>query len=148
MEVEVGIEVGVDATHRADLDYIVDRHLRAEREGDVETILDAVTDDIEYEVFGAPDNPVSGRNGLRTRALERFANQMTERHIPLRRLYGDGYVVDEMIWEGRITGRLGPYVGAGRRVSHRVLHVFELRDGHISRMSVYLDYAAVMRQLA
>ena len=139
---------GVGDDRRAGLDRLVDAYLRAERAGDVETMLDAVSDDVEHEMFGAGDNPVRGREGLRARSLAHFANQATERQIPLRRLYGDGFVVDEAVWEGRITGRLGPWVGAGRRVSHRVLRIFEVQNGRIARVSVYPDFAAIVPQLS
>jgi uncharacterized protein len=146
--VHLTIENTGDAGRRAELDRLVDAHLHAESQGDVETLLAGMTDDVEHEMLGAADNPARGKDAVRARYLERFANTASERDVPLRRLYGDGFVVDEMIWEGRVTGRLGPLVGAGRRVSHRVLHVFEVRDGRISLESVYPDTAAILRQLS
>ena len=74
---------------------------------------------------------------MRAHLLQEFANTMHERDVPLRRLYGDGFVVDEMIWEVRITGRVGSLVGNGRRVTQRILRIFELRDGRVAHQSVY-----------
>jgi predicted ester cyclase len=36
--------------------------------------------------------------------------------------------------------------GNGRRISFRMLHIFEFRDGLISRENVWLDTAAVINQ--
>lgn len=38
--------------------------------------------------------------------------------------------------------------GNGRRITFRVLHVFEFRGGLISRENVWLDGAAIQQQLA
>ena len=67
---------------------------------------------------------------------------------PLRRLYGDGFVVDETVWHGRIAdGRQFLCGGRSGRVSFRLLHIFEFRDGKIAREDVWCDLAAVQRQL-
>lgn len=137
-----------DTELRGQLDRLVDRHLRAEDQGDVETILADMTDDVEHDVLGAPENPLCGKAVLRDHYRDRFANAVFEREVPLRRLHGAGFVVDERIWEGRITGRVGSGVGRGRRVSHRQLHILELHDGRIARHSVYLDSDALMHQLS
>jgi predicted ester cyclase len=38
--------------------------------------------------------------------------------------------------------------GRGRRISIRVLHLFEFRDGRISRENVWIEGAAAIAQLA
>jgi predicted ester cyclase len=38
--------------------------------------------------------------------------------------------------------------GHGRRISFRILHVFEFRDGLVSRENVWLDSAAIVSQLS
>lgn len=139
--------IPVDATQRTVLDLLVDTHLHAVRDGDVETVMSTVTDDVEYELVGNIPNAVHGKDAVRTHHLQEFANMMHERDVPLRRLYGDGFVVDELIWEGRITGRVGSLVGNGRRVTQRILRVFEVRDGQVARQSIYLDFATMTRQL-
>lgn len=139
--------IPADATERTALDLLVDTHLHALRDGDVETVMSTVTDDVEYDLVGTFPSSVRGRDAVRTHHLQEFANTMYERDVPLRRLYGDGFVVDELIWEGRITGRVGSLVGNGRRVTQRILRVFEVRDGRVARQSIYVDFAAMTRQL-
>jgi predicted ester cyclase len=38
--------------------------------------------------------------------------------------------------------------GHGRRISFRILHVFEFRDGLLSRENLWLDSAAIVSQLS
>ena len=37
--------------------------------------------------------------------------------------------------------------GNGRRITFRILHVFDFRDGLVSRAQVWIDSAAIMVQL-
>ena len=59
---------------------------------------------------------------------------------------------DAMILEQRMTGTvIGSHPrlpGNGRRISFRNLHVFEFRNGLISRENVWLDSAAIVHQLS
>ena len=139
--------ISTGSAQRLKLDQLVDTQLRAVGDSDLETLLTTMTDDIEFDMVGGPAKPVRGKDAVRAHYLHEFANAMQERSIPLRRLYGDGFVIDEMVWEGRITGRVGTLLGNGRRVTQRVLRIFEVRDGLVTRQSVYTDYAALTRQL-
>ena len=77
-----------------------------------------------------------------------FASMKGESVTPVRRLYGDDFVVDEVIWNGRVDdGRPFLCDGMSGPVSFRLLHVFELRDGKISRENVWCDLAAIQQQL-
>jgi predicted ester cyclase len=49
---------------------------------------------------------------------------------------------------GTVTGSLLGMPGNGRRVSFRMLHVFEFREGLISRENIWLDTAAIVNQLS
>jgi predicted ester cyclase len=77
-----------------------------------------------------------------------FADLKGEGVTPVRRLYGKDFVVDETLWHGRIVnGRIFLCDGKSGKVSFRLLHVFELRDGKIRREQVWCDLAAIQRQL-
>lgn len=143
-----GIEIAFDDTQRTRLDLLVDSHLHALREGDIESVMSTITEDVEYDLVGSSVNSIRGKEAVRFHHLQEFANTMHERDIPLRRLIGRGFVVDELIWEGRVTGRVGSLAGNGRRVSQRILRIFEVREERIARQSIYTDFAAISRQLA
>jgi uncharacterized protein len=144
----MGNGIGLDAAQRTRLDLLVDTYLHGLRDGDVETLLSTCADDIELDLVGSTPTSIRGKDAVRAHHLSEFANTMHERDVPLRRLYGFGFVLDELIWEGRITGRVGPLIGNGRRVSQRVLRIFEVSEGCVTRQSVYTDFAAITRQLA
>lgn len=77
-----------------------------------------------------------------------FAEVKGDSVTPVRRLYGDDFVVDEVIWHGHIAdGR--PFLCAGKSgdVSFRLLHVFEIRDAKITRENAWCDLAAIQQQL-
>jgi predicted ester cyclase len=77
-----------------------------------------------------------------------FADLKGEGVTPLRRFYGEDFVVDETLWHGRVVdGRPFLMPGVSGKVSFRLLHVFELKDGKISTEQVWCDLAALQRQL-
>ena len=49
---------------------------------------------------------------------------------------------------GMVLGEMLGVPGHGRRLTFRILHVFEFRDGFISRETVWLDAGAIIGQLA
>lgn len=49
---------------------------------------------------------------------------------------------------GTVIGALLGLPGNGRRISFRMLHVFEFRNELISRENIWLDTAAVIDQLS
>ncbi len=55
--------------------------------------------------------------------------------------------MDDKIWTARVTGEFMGIPGHGRRISIRVLHVFEFRNGLISRENVWIDAGAAIAQL-
>jgi predicted ester cyclase len=57
-----------------------------------------------------------------------------------------------MVIDQEMTGRaIGTFLGLpgkGRRITFRLLHVFEFKDGRISRENIWLDGAAIQQQLS
>lgn len=68
---------------------------------------------------------------------------------PLKRSYGDDFVIDETLWRGgAITDRrVFLCEGKSGKASFRLLHVFEFKDGNISREQAWCDLAAIQQQL-
>lgn len=66
----------------------------------------------------------------------------------LKRLYGEGFLIDESLWRGKAPGRPFGLEGRNRPLEFRLLHVMEFaEDGAIKRENVWLDLAAMIRQL-
>ena len=77
-----------------------------------------------------------------------FADLSDGKVRSLRRLYGDNFMVDDSIWTGVAKGTPFGIEGKGRPLEFRLLHVLEFSDdGQITRENVWLDFAAIQRQL-
>jgi hypothetical protein len=65
------------------------------------------------------------------------------------RLYGDDFVIDEMIWIGRVVnGRLFKLDEKSGKARLRLLHVFKLRDGLIVKENVWFQFDELKTQLS
>ena len=64
-----------------------------------------------------------------------------------RAWYGEDHCTVEHQWHGTVPGEFLGVPGHGREISFRMLHVFEFRDGRISRENVWLDGGGIVAQL-
>jgi ketosteroid isomerase-like protein len=134
---------------RQQMDDLINRHFGFEAADDVEGVLGSLADDVRHEVVPSPMGEQTDKQGIRAFYRMLFADLKGEGVTPLRRLYGEDFVVDETMWHGRVAdGR--PFLMPGRsgKVSFRLLHIFELRGGKIASEQVWCDLAALQRQLA
>jgi predicted ester cyclase len=83
---------------------------------------------------------------VRTDNVRRSAVSRVDR--PAHRYLADDSMVLEQVMTGAVIGSMLGLPGHGRRISFRILHVFEFRDGLISRENVWLDSAAIVSQLS
>jgi steroid delta-isomerase-like uncharacterized protein len=135
----------MDREHMASL---VDRHLKAEGAGDVEGAVAVYTDDIEHDVVGWPTGVLHGKEAARRFYQELTANFRTEHERPTRTFFTPEAMIIDQEMTGTVTGSMLGLPGNGRRITFRILHVFEFRDGLISRENVWLDGAAIQQQLS
>lgn len=139
----------VGAMSRENMDKVVNDHFMYEATDDIEGVLRTFTDDAEHEVVGGPDGPLRGKAALRRFYERLFPDLKGECVEPVMRLYGDDFLIDESVWTGQVVdGR--PFKLAGKRgkARLRILHVFRLRDGLISKENVWFDFDDLKRQLA
>lgn len=133
---------------REEMDRIVDQHFAFEAADDVEGVLGSLAEGAEHEVIPSPVGKLRDRSRIRAFYEALFRDLEGEGVTPVRRLYGDRFLVDEAVWHGRIAdGRQFLCGGRSGRVSFRLLHIFEFRDGKIAREDVWCDLAAIQRQL-
>jgi uncharacterized protein len=132
---------------REAIDHIIEDHFRREADGDVEGTLQTLTDDVVHDVVGDPAGELHGPAAVGLRYGHLFSNVKGERADIRHRLYGENFAVDDKIWTARVTGEFMGIPGHGRRISIRVLHVFEFRGGLISRENVWIDAGAAIAQL-
>src|SRR5215472_2913830 len=119
------------------LDGVVDAWTRAEHDADTEEIRRLLADDAVLVVVGLAEPDLLGRRAVGAWHREQVANALHERDVPVQRVYGWASVLDEVVREGRVTGRLFGFEGGGRRVSYRLRRLFELRDDLVGRLTVW-----------
>jgi steroid delta-isomerase-like uncharacterized protein len=127
---------------------LVDNHMTAENCGDIDGAVMVYTDDVEHDVVGFPSGPTCGKGAARNFYADLTANFRSESWDVVRRFLCDDAMVLEQLMTGTVTGSLLGMPGNGRRVSFRMLHVFEFREGLISRENIWLDTAAIVNQLS
>jgi ketosteroid isomerase-like protein len=132
----------------AQIDRIIDQHFQFEATDDIEAVLASLADDAEHHCVPSPFGVLHDRSEIRKFYEMLFHGVRGERVTPVRRLYGDDFVVDESVWHGHFEdGRALCCDGLRGPVSFRILHVFEFRDGRISRENVWCDVAAIREQI-
>jgi hypothetical protein len=132
----------------AEMDRKIDQHFGFEAADDVEGVLATLSRDVEHDIVGLPSGPTHGREAARPFYENLFADLTESTLRPLRRLYGAGFLVDESLWSGKAPGKPFGLEGRGRPLEFRLLHVIEFTpEGAIKRENVWLDFAAIVRQL-
>lgn len=130
------------------MDRLIDEHFAHEAQDDVDGAVASLAPDARHEVIPSPMGGNRGRAHARAFYTRLFAALKGEGVRPIRRLYGENFLIDETEWTGEVLdgsvflcdGRNGP-------VTFRMLHVFELDENLISNEQVWCDLAAIQRQL-
>lgn len=131
-----------------EMDRKIDEHFAYEGNDDVAGVLATLTPDATHDVIGWPHGPSRGREAARVFYERLFADLAESAVKPIKRLYGDTFMVDESLWEGTAPGTPFGLEGRNRPLSFRLLHVVEFAaDGRIQREQVWIDHAAIMQQL-
>ena len=129
------------------MDRLIEEHLAAEKAGDPIACVATYTDDVIHDVVGLPNAAVRGPG----EAMERYEwltkNMHIERMDRNHQWYGDDFCVTEHHLFATVPGELMGIPGNNRRVSFRILHVWEFKDGLMSRENVWLDSGTIIAQL-
>ncbi|MCB9898140.1 MAG: ester cyclase [Planctomycetes bacterium] len=132
----------------AQMDEAMDRHFGFEAADDIDGVLSTLTPDAEHDIVGSPGGPTRGREPARAFYEQMYRDLANGRITTKRRLYGDGFLVDESFWEGTAQGTPFGLEGRGRPIAFRLLHVMEFSDdGLIARENCWIDLSAVLQQL-
>jgi len=130
-----------------DMDQLIERHLAAERARDTAGSVAVYVEDVEHDVVGFPAGPLHGKEAAQGFYDHLGENFHTETMEVTHRYYGDDFCVIEHDTTGTVPGEFLGVPGNGRRITFRLLHVWEFRDGLISRENVWLDGGTVIAQL-
>lgn len=130
------------------MDQKIDEHFAYEHNDDVEGVLATLAPGATHDVIGWPHGPSYGREAARNFYETLFADLSGSQVVPLRRLYGNGFLIDESLWQGHAPGRPFGLEGRGRPLDFRLLHVVEFTEtGQIQKEQVWIDLAAILQQL-
>lgn len=136
------------ALTREEMDRKLDEHFAFEAADDVEGVLSTLTPDVTHDIVGWPGGPSYSPEQARNFYETLFADLDEGKVSSVRRLYGENFMVDESIWEGKAVGRPFGIEGRGRPLKFRLLHVVEFsEDGQIQLENVWIDLAAIIQQL-
>lgn len=133
----------------AQMDAKLDEHFAFEAADNVEGVLATLADNVEHDIVGWPPGPAHSHAEVRAFYEALFADLADGQVRSTRRLYGDNFMIDDSVWTGRAPGRPFGIEGRDRPLEFRLLHVLEFAEtGDISRENVWIDLAAIQRQLA
>lgn len=128
-------------------DRLIDEHIEAESKGDLDGAVAMYTEDVEHDVVGFPTGPVHGKAAAQGFYGYLTQNVDVEEMAVKRSFYGDDFCVLEHVCTCTVPGEFFGMAGHGNRIAFRMLHVWEFRDGLMSRENVWVDGAAVAAQL-
>jgi ketosteroid isomerase-like protein len=117
----------------------VEKHFHSEAVDEVEAALDLYTDDIVWDApaLNGLDRRFSGKEAVAKNYRELFAAMRNVRFEFLQRFATEDRVVDDSIVTFEIE-RAGYWPwAADTKVEMRLVHIFEMRDGKISRELVF-----------
>lgn len=130
------------------MDRMIDEHFGYEASDNIQGVLATLAPDAVHDIVGYPTGPTYGRQGPKQFYEQMFADLSESKVTVVKRLYGERFLVDESIWEGRAPGRPFGLEGRNRPLRFRLLHVIEFSpEGLIQRENVWLDMLAILQQL-
>jgi hypothetical protein len=133
---------------REQMDQKIDEHFGFEAKDNIDGVLATLAPAVEHDIVGWPSGPTHGREAARAFYQAMFADLSESKVKCVKRLYGDTFLVDESVWSGKAPGKPFGLDGKDRPLEFRLLHVIEFADnGDIRRENVWIDLAAILRQL-
>src|SRR3712207_5842660 len=114
----------------------VELHFHTEAENEIETALELYTDDIVWEAT-APNGlnrSFEAKEAVGEGYRELFASMVNVQFQPLQRFATEDRVVDDSVVTFEVM-RDGywPLFSAGQKIEMRLVHIFEMRGGKISK---------------
>ena len=125
---------------------IIEQHFAAENAHNVSATLATYTEDVVWDDVGNPACPVDGKSAA-AEIYKGIMDAIPDLHLESVSRFACGdHVADESIATGHVRGSFIGIAGGGAPVRFRMLDVFDIRDGLISREQAWFDTAGVIRQ--
>jgi len=137
---EIGKETGMDNDRIAQNLTCVDGHFHSEAMSDVEAALELYTDDIVFEAgaLNGLNRSFSGKQAVAKFYRELWATMKDVKFQPLQRFATEDRVVDDSLVSFEVV-RDGcwPHFSTGQKIEMRLVHIFEMRGGKISKEIIF-----------
>ena len=118
----------------------VDGHFHSEAENDIEAALELYTDDIVFEAgaLNGLNCTFSGKPAVARFYRELWATMKDVKFQSLQRFATENRVVDDSLATFEVV-RDGcwPHFSTGQKIEMRLVHIFEMRNGKISKEIVF-----------
>lgn len=117
----------------------VENHFHSEASNEIEAALEMYTDDIVWEA-PAPNGlnrSFAGKEAVARNYRELFASMRNVEFQPLQRFATEDRVVDDSLVSFEVVRDGYWHLPVGRRIEMRLVHIFEMRNGKISREIVF-----------
>ncbi len=117
----------------------VENHFHSEARNEVEAALETFTDDIVWEApaLNGLDRSFTGKEAVARNYRALFESMKEVKFRFLQRFATDDRVVDDAIVTFEVVKDGYWHFPVGSRVEMRLVHIFEMRDGKISRELVF-----------
>jgi len=124
----------------------VEAHFHSEAENEVTSALRLYTDDIVWEApaLNGLDRAYSGKEAVAENYRQLWASMRDVKFTLLQRFATDDRVVDDSLVTFEVIRDGYWHFPVGSKVEMRLVHIFEMRDGKISREQVF-DMGRVRR---
>jgi ketosteroid isomerase-like protein len=138
--------LNAEVIKRSDTDRIaenmacIELHFHTEAQNEIDAALELYTDDIVWEA-PAPNGLnkfFSGKEAVAESYRELFASMGNVQFQPLQRFATETHVVDDSLVTFEVVkDGYWPHFSAGQKIEMRLVHIFEMRDGKISKEIVF-----------
>ena len=137
------------ALTREEMDRKIDEHFRFEAQDDVEGVLATLSEDVEHDIVGPAVGPDARARRCARLLRALFADLADGQVTCLRRLHGDGFLVDESLWRGTARRAAVRRRGQGPPAASSACSTSSSsrRTATSGRENVWVDLAAILRQL-
>lgn len=126
---------------------LIERHIKAEMGADVDAAVAVYAPGVVHDVVGFPTGPAHGVDGARAFYDYLTSNFANEQMNVRWESFGDEFCVVEHECTGTVPGEFLGVPGGGKRITFRMLHVWEFADDRITREQVWLDGGSIVAQL-
>jgi len=126
---------------------LIREHLDREAAGDAAGAVAVYTEDVEHDVVGSPMGVLTGPAAAQQFYEHLIQDLQITNMVATRERFGADFAVMEHVVDAAVAGSFMGIEGRGRSVQFRMLHVWDFRDGKISRENVWLDGGAIAAQL-